>query len=42
MPIVIPETLPAFDVLKEENVFVMNDSIHMWGAIKICQQILLE
>jgi homoserine O-succinyltransferase len=25
MPIVIPKTLPAFEVLKEENVFVMND-----------------
>ena len=26
MPIVIPKTLPAFDILKDENVFVMNDA----------------
>jgi homoserine O-succinyltransferase/O-acetyltransferase len=25
MPIVIPEKLPAFDILKDENIFVMND-----------------
>lgn len=25
MPIVIPQDIPAFSVLKEENIFVMND-----------------
>ena len=25
MPIVIPQDIPAYSVLKEENIFVMND-----------------
>ena len=34
MPIVIPKQLPAHDVLRQENIFVMNDSRAMTQDIR--------
>ena len=34
MPLIIPKTLPAFDALYEENVFVMHRS-GRWRSISV-------